>query len=72
MGMIKLDMDDLAKTSRINTALQVIRHTNEGMTITAACNEVGLPRSSFYYIINNNPDAFLEAQEIIPWATYNN
>ena len=58
-------MKELAKTSRINRALQVIQHANNGMTVSDACTEVGLPRSSFYYIVNNNPDAFLEAQEII-------
>ena len=58
-------MKELAKTSRINRALQVIQHANDGMTVSDACTEVGLPRSSFYYIVNNNPDAFLEAQEII-------
>lgn len=58
-------MKELAKTSRINRALQVIQYANDGMTVSDACTEVGLPRSSFYYIVINNPDAFLEVQEII-------
>ena len=34
-------MKDIAKTSRVNTALQVIQHMNEGMTIVEA-NRVGM------------------------------
>ena len=37
-------------------ALMVIRHTNDGMTIVAACKIVGLPRSTFYDICKRNPD----------------
>ena len=35
---------------------------NQGMTVVEACQEVGMPRSSFYYIMENNPDAFAEMQ----------
>ena len=58
-------MKELTKSSRINRALQVIQHTNQGMTVIEACREVGMPRSSYYYILKSNPDAFIEAQEII-------
>ena len=58
-------MKELMKSSRINRALQVIQHTNQGMTVMDACREVGMPRSSYYYIVKSNPDAFIEAQEII-------
>lgn len=58
-------MKELTKSSRINRALQVIQHTNQGMTVMDACREIGMPRSSYYYIVKSNPDAFIEAQEII-------
>jgi hypothetical protein len=35
---------------------------NIGMTVVEACKAVGMPRSSFYYIMENNPDAFAEMQ----------
>jgi len=35
---------------------------NIGMTVVEACKAVGMPRSSFYYIMENNPDAFAKMQ----------
>ena len=58
-------MKTLAKSSRVNSALQVIQHINTGMTVVEACEEVGIPRSSFYYIVKNNPDAIAEIQDLI-------
>ena len=58
-------MKDIAKTSRVNTALQVIHHMNDGMTVIAACKEVGIPRSTFYDVVNKNPEAVTEYQEIV-------
>jgi len=34
------------------------------MTEVAACIEVGMPRSSFYYIVENNPEAIADIQAI--------
>ncbi len=39
-------MKAIAKTSRVNPALQVIQHMNDGMTVVDACKEVGIPRST--------------------------
>lgn len=58
-------MKSITKASRINTAVQVIQYMNAGMTVVEACKAVGMPRSSFYYIMDNNPDALAEAQELI-------
>jgi DNA-binding IclR family transcriptional regulator len=55
-------MKAITKASRVNTALQVIQHMNDGMTVVEACKEVGIPRSSFYYIVDNNPEAIAEIQ----------
>ena len=58
-------MKALARSSRINAALQVIQHMNNGMNVIDACQAVGMPRSSFYYIVQNNPEAIAEVQDII-------
>jgi predicted transcriptional regulator len=58
-------MKAITKASRVNTALQVIQHMNDGMTVVEACKEVGIPRSSFYYIVDNNPEAIAEIQTLI-------
>jgi hypothetical protein len=55
-------MKSITKASRINAVTQVIQYMNSGMTVVDACREVGMPRSSFYYIMVNNPDAFAEMQ----------
>ncbi len=58
-------MKDIAKTSRVNTALQVFQHMNDGMTVVAACEEVGIPRSTFYDVVKKNPEVVTEYQEIV-------
>jgi predicted DNA-binding protein YlxM (UPF0122 family) len=58
-------MKDIAKTSRVNTAIQVIQHMNDGMTVVDACKEVGIPRSTFYDVVKKNPEAVTEYQEIV-------
>jgi hypothetical protein len=58
-------MNAITKAARINRAIQVIEHINNDMSVVEACQTVGMPRSSFYYIVNNNPEAFTEVQEII-------
>ncbi len=58
-------MKDIAKTSRVNTALQVFQHMNDGKTVVAACKEVGIPRSTFYDVVNKNPEAVNNYQEIV-------
>jgi len=58
-------MKDIAKASRINTALQVFQHMNDGKTVVAACKEVGIPRSTFYDVVKKNPEAVTEFQEIV-------
>ena len=58
-------MKTIAKNSRVNTALQVIQQMNSGMNVVDACRAVGMPRSTYYYIVKNNPEAFAEYQDII-------
>jgi ACT domain-containing protein len=63
-------MKAITKASRINAVTQVILHMNSGMTVVDACREVGLPRSSFYYIIENNPQAIVDIQAISHFTEY--
>jgi len=58
-------MKDITKASRVNSALQVIQHMNDGMTVVAACKEVGIPRSTYYDVVKKNPEAVTEFQEIV-------
>jgi predicted transcriptional regulator len=58
-------MKPIAKTSRVNSALQVIQHMNDGMTVVDACKEVGIPRSTYYDVVKKNPEAITGYQEIV-------
>jgi hypothetical protein len=58
-------MKSLTKASRINAVTQVIQYMNNGMKVVDACREVGMPRSSFYYIVEHNPRAIADIQAII-------
>jgi ACT domain-containing protein len=58
-------MKSISKASRVNNAFQVIHHMHSGMSVVDACRAVGMPRSSFYYIVDNNPETIAEAQAII-------
>ena len=53
-------MSAITKASRVNTVLQVIQYMNNGMTVVEACQAVGMQRSSFYYIVKNNPEAIAD------------
>ena len=57
-------MASIKQQIRTNQALQVIQNSNDGMTIVEACREVGIPRSTFYYFVNTNPDAIATFQEM--------
>jgi ACT domain-containing protein len=58
-------MNAITKATRINNAIQVIQRMNDGLTVVAACDEVGLARSSFYHIIKKYPEAIAEYQEMV-------
>jgi hypothetical protein len=58
-------MKSITKASRINAVTQIIQYMNSGMTVVDACREVGMPRSSFYYIVEHNPRAIADIQSII-------
>lgn len=58
-------MKAITKASRVNTALQVIQHMSDSMSIVEACHIMGMPRTSFYYIMENNPGAVAAVQPII-------
>ena len=58
-------MKSLAKAARVNQAIEVIQHMNSGMTVVAACQEAGLPRSSYYDIVKKSPEAIAEFHEMV-------
>jgi hypothetical protein len=58
-------MNTPAKVARTNQALQVIQYMNDGMSVVDACRLVGIPRSSYYYILENNPKVIAKVQAII-------
>ena len=58
-------MKALTKASRINTAIQVLQHMNDGMTVVDACNKVGIPRSTYYHTIKSHPGVVAEYQEMV-------
>ena len=56
-------MKALTKASRVNIAMQVVQHMTSGMTVVDACQVVGMPRSSFYDIVEKNPDVYPAKQD---------
>ncbi len=57
-------MKALTIASRVNSAKRVMQHMNSGMTVIDACKEVGIPRSTYYHLINTYPEAMAEYQEM--------
>jgi ACT domain-containing protein len=58
-------MNEITRSSRIASAIQVIQRTSAGMSVSKACREVGLPRSSFYAIIDREKEAIAKYQDMI-------
>jgi hypothetical protein len=54
-----------AKTSRENKMLTVMKLSNEDMSISAACKEVGVSRSAFYNFCTREPEAIQAFQEML-------
>ncbi len=57
-------MRSIKQSIRTNQALEVIQHSNGGMSIVKACQEVGVPRSTFYYFVTHHPEAIATFQEM--------
>ncbi len=56
---------ELANSARINSAIQVIERTFEGKSVSAACKEIGMPRSTFYDVCTRTPGVMAKIQEVI-------
>ncbi len=65
-------MSNITKAARVTTVLQIIQRMNDGMTVTAACREAGMPRSTFYAIIQREADAVSEIQNLVLANTRDN
>jgi hypothetical protein len=57
-------MVSVKKAIRQNQALQVIQHSTNGMSIVKACQEVGIPRSTFYGFCKRNADLVATFQQM--------
>ena len=57
-------MAPIKKQIRTNQALQVIKHSNDGMSISQACREAHIARSTFYLFCERNPDVIANFQEL--------
>lgn len=49
----------------MTAAIQVIQYMNTGLSVSKACKEVGLPRSSYYAIIDREKIAIAAFQEMV-------
>ena len=58
-------MNYISREVKVNTAVQVIQRMNDGMNVTEACHAVGMPRSTYYYIINREEEAIAEFQNLV-------
>ena len=58
-------MNEIKKKTRINRAIQVISRTQEGMSVSNACKEVGIPRSTYYFIITTERDELREFLDMV-------
>ena len=54
-----------AKTSRENRMMNVLRLTNENMTVTDACKKVGVSRSAYYDYLNREPESTQLFQDML-------
>lgn len=62
-------MANPAKPVRINLAMQVLKVSNQGTSISAACKQVGIPRSTFYAICDREPNLMRSIQDEIMETT---
>jgi hypothetical protein len=58
-------MNEITKSTRVETALRVIQRMNEGLTVKSACLEVGMPRSTFYNILARDHEAIAIFQDMV-------
>lgn len=58
-------MNEITRSTRVAAALHVIARMNDGLTVRDACLEVGMPRSTYYYIIAREPEAIAEFQDMV-------
>jgi ACT domain-containing protein len=56
-------MNTLTRSYRTKKVTEVIELIDDGFSISAACEKVGLSRSSFYEIRNQEPEMFINLQE---------
>ena len=58
-------MKAIVKASQLETIFQIIQNMFNGMTVSEACKAVGMPRSTFYYFMANNPEKVAEINALL-------
>lgn len=58
-------MNEIIRSTRVTTTLKILQLVNDGMTVKDACDEIGLARSTFYYILNTHTVEIVEYQNVV-------
>lgn len=58
-------MNEITQSSRVTTALRVIERMNEGLNVKEACQEVGMPRSTFYDVLARDAETIAIFQDMV-------
>lgn len=58
-------MNEITKSTRRDAVTQVLHSVHTGKSVSAACREVGIPRSSYYAFLDQNPEVLAEFQAMI-------
>ncbi|HNZ02407.1 MAG TPA: hypothetical protein PKJ34_14425, partial [Anaerolineaceae bacterium] len=61
-------MNEITKSTRKDAVTRVLHHVQTGKSISAACREVGIPRSTYYAFLEENPDVLAEFQAAVKAA----
>ena len=58
-------MNEITKSTRRDAVTRVLHSVQTGKSVSAACREVGIPRSSYYAFLDQNPEVLAEFQAMV-------
>jgi NhaP-type Na+/H+ and K+/H+ antiporter len=58
-------MTNISIITQSSKAVLVIQQMSQGMSVSQACKDTGIPRSTFYDIIAREPEAVKQFQELV-------
>ncbi len=58
-------MTDHSSITKVEAAQQVLCKVSEGMSVTDACKEVGIPRSTYYAYLEKHPEIIPENKDAL-------